>query len=140
MTGKFYEGLEAVVFIALNSGAGPVSSKAVCAAQGVLSRHLEPVMQLLVHNGILRGTKGPKGGYSLAKEKRKITAGEIFRLFANHDLSTQDTILKKKVIIPLNKMAEDAALQIFDTVTIEDLCKKAVLLGDSGKVSDNFNI
>lgn len=137
---KFYAGLEAVVFIALNSGAKPVSSKEICAAQDVQARHLEPVMQLLVHNGILRGTKGPKGGYTLAKEKRKITVGQLFRVFLCKDEKVSETVLQQKIITPLNKISENAVLQIFDKITIEDLCKKAVSTVDNGGQWENFNI
>lgn len=134
---KFYEGLEAVVYVALNSGAKPVSSKEIAASQGVLPRHLEPTMQLLVHNGILRGTKGPKGGYTLAMEKRKLTVGKILRIFFIEEIG-QNSQLKNKIILPLNKMAEDSVLAIFDKITIEDLCKNAVT-GGGGKEGE-FNI
>jgi Rrf2 family iron-sulfur cluster assembly transcriptional regulator len=138
---KFYEGLEAVVYIALNSGAHPVSSKEVANSQGVLPRHLEPVMQLLVHNGILRGTKGPKGGYTLAMEKRKITVGKIFRVFLDKVSSDANvSLLKIKIISPLNEMAEDSLLQLFDKITIEDLCKKATNTVGAQKESGHFNI
>ncbi|MCE3231988.1 MAG: Rrf2 family transcriptional regulator [Rickettsiaceae bacterium] len=137
---KFYAALEVVVFIALNSGAKPVSSKEVCAAQNVQARHLEPVMQVLVHNGILRGTKGPKGGYTLAKEKRKITVGQLLRIFTNKDEESFDTLLQKKVIIPLSALSEKAVLQIYDKITIEDLCKKATSVVDNVGQWENFNI
>jgi len=40
------------------------------------------VMQALVRAGILKGVRGPRGGYRLARERRRITAGEIVRLVA----------------------------------------------------------
>jgi hypothetical protein len=42
-------------------------------------RHLEPVLQALVHQGILTGTRGPRGGYELAREQHRITADDILR-------------------------------------------------------------
>jgi Rrf2 family iron-sulfur cluster assembly transcriptional regulator len=140
LSSKFYEGLEAVVYVAMNSGAKPVSSKEISTVQGVLPRHLESTMQLLVHNGILRGTKGPKGGYTLAMEKRKITVGTIFRIFLSDKLDkTNETKLKKKIIVPLNKKVQDSLFKIFDEITIEDLCKKAGLIGEVTE-SGHFNI
>ncbi len=42
-------------------------------------RHLEPVLQALVRDGILKGIRGPHGGYELARERKKITAEDILR-------------------------------------------------------------
>ena len=42
-------------------------------------RHLEPVLQALVHDGIFHGIRGPRGGYELARERRRITADDILR-------------------------------------------------------------
>jgi Rrf2 family iron-sulfur cluster assembly transcriptional regulator len=138
---KFYDGLEVVVYVALNSGAKPVSSKEISASQGVLPRHLEPLMQLLVHNGIMRGTKGPKGGYTLAMEKRKLTAGKILRVFlSNEQVKNEPSELQKEIIAPLNKMAEESLLQLFDEITIDDLCKKASKAFENREESENFNI
>jgi len=35
------------------------------------------VLQALVRHGILKGTRGPRGGYELAREQRRITADDI---------------------------------------------------------------
>ena len=59
--------------------ARPVSAKALAARHGLPPRHLEPVLQALVHEGILRGIRGPRGGYELGREQRRITAAEILR-------------------------------------------------------------
>ena len=67
--------LEAVVDIACNSRPEPVQSKEIMRRQGVPDRYLEQVMQALVRQGVLKGVRGPRGGYRLAKERRRITAG-----------------------------------------------------------------
>lgn len=134
---KFYESLEAVIYIAQNSGVGAVSSKAISASQGKLPRYLEPFLQLLVHNGILKATKGPKGGYTLAREKRKITAGEIFRIFSEEKQS--ESPLGKKIILPLRNQAEKHIFDFFDKITIEDLCAESNS-GEERTESGYFNI
>ncbi len=136
-TNKFYEGLEAVVYIAVHAGADAVSSKDICAAQGSLPRHLEPVMQALVKHGVLKGTKGPKGGYTLAREKRKITAGEVYRAFLVDKKEDKPSEIKRKVINPLDKEVKAAMLDKLDSVTLEDLCK-GFIPGKSK--ADVFNI
>ena len=69
----------AVIDIALNVGDGVVSGKEVATRHHLPSRHLEPVLQALVREGILKGVRGPHGGYKLAREARRITAADILR-------------------------------------------------------------
>ena len=64
---KMMFALEAVVDIAVHSGPDPVQSRDITARQGIPQRYLEQVMQLLVRASILRGVRGPKGGYRLAR-------------------------------------------------------------------------
>jgi Rrf2 family iron-sulfur cluster assembly transcriptional regulator len=71
--------LEAVIDIAFNARPEPVQAKEITARQGVPQRYLEQVMQQLVRAGILKGVRGPRGGYRLAKERRRISVGDIVR-------------------------------------------------------------
>jgi Rrf2 family iron-sulfur cluster assembly transcriptional regulator len=65
--------LEAVIDIAFNARPEPVQAKEITARQGVPQRYLEQVMQQLVRAGILKGVRGPRGGYRLARERRRIS-------------------------------------------------------------------
>src|SRR5205085_843879 len=69
----------AVIDIALNARKRPVPAKALAARHRLPPRLLEPVLQALVRHGILRGTRGPRGGYELARDRRRITADDILR-------------------------------------------------------------
>jgi Rrf2 family iron-sulfur cluster assembly transcriptional regulator len=71
--------IAAVVDIALNDRERPVSAKTLAVRHGLPPRHLEPVLQALVRDGILKGIRGPGGGYELAAEPREITAEQILR-------------------------------------------------------------
>jgi Rrf2 family iron-sulfur cluster assembly transcriptional regulator len=77
--------IAAVVDIAVNSHSRPVSAKALAARHKLPPRHLEPVLQALVREGILRGVRGPHGGYSLARDHKRITAEDILRAAGNDD-------------------------------------------------------
>ena len=72
--------LEAVLDVAYNARPDPVQSKDITRRQGIPQRYLEQVMQQLVHKGILKGVRGPRGGYTLARERRKITVGDVVRV------------------------------------------------------------
>ena len=72
--------IAAVTDIALHARPMPVAAKALAARHNLPPRYLEPVLQALVRQGILKGVRGPRGGYELARERRRITAGDIVRI------------------------------------------------------------
>src|ERR1700757_3020367 len=74
--------IAAVIDIALHAKRRPVAAKALAVRHGLPPRHLEPVLQALVHDGILRGVRGPHGGYALARERGDIGIDEIVRAAA----------------------------------------------------------
>src|SRR5207237_6895609 len=71
--------IAAVIDIALNARGRPVAAKALATRHRLPPRHLEPVLQALVRHGILKGTRGPRGGYELGRERRHISADDILR-------------------------------------------------------------
>src|SRR5215207_5438771 len=73
----------AVIDVAVHGQDRPVSAKTLAARHSLPARHLEPVLQALVRMGILKGIRGPRGGYELARERRRITADEILRAAGN---------------------------------------------------------
>lgn len=127
---KMLYALEAVVDIAYNARPEPVQSKEITRRQGIPQRYLEQVMQQLVHEGVLKGVRGPKGGYRLARERRRITVGEIVRLVAalesNDDVPPEvGSDLSAKVVRPLWHKLEADMMETLDAITIEDLCRQA---------------
>mgnify|MGYP000147373823 CR=1 FL=1 len=118
--------LEAVLDIAYNARPDPVQSRDVTKRLGIPQRYLEQVMQQLVHQGVLKGVRGPKGGYTLARERRRITVAEIIRIV---DAADDDTLplseLGAKVAQPLWRHAQDAILKELEGVTMQDLCQTA---------------
>ena len=71
--------IEAVLDIALNAGVNPVQNVAVAKRQGIPKRYLEQTLQILVKNNILVASRGPRGGYRLARERRKIKILDIIK-------------------------------------------------------------
>src|SRR5258708_16468128 len=69
--------IAAVVDVALYARPMPVAAKSLAARHHLPPRHLETLLQGLVQANILKGVRGPRGGYELARERRKITAGEV---------------------------------------------------------------
>jgi Rrf2 family iron-sulfur cluster assembly transcriptional regulator len=125
--------ISAVVDVALHSRSVPVASKALAARHKLPSRHLETMLQGLVHAKILKGLRGPQGGYELARERRRTTVGEIVRTAMS--LSTAppvdlgaSSVLIERVIEPAVRRASETFLADLDSITIEELCETAVKL------------
>lgn len=56
-----------------------MSAKTIAARHRLPPRHLEPVLQALVRDGILKGIRGPHGGYELGRAGDQISADDILR-------------------------------------------------------------
>jgi DNA-binding IscR family transcriptional regulator len=96
-------------------------------------------MQALVHEGILRGAKGPKGGYTLAREKRKIKTGDIFRVVLKLDYHTKkpkQTHLGQAVVLPFVREMKKELVLWLDKTTIEDLVEEGKTLYQVEKNTD----
>ncbi len=122
--------LEAVIDIAFNARPEPVQAKEITGRQGVPQRYLEQVMQQLVRAGILKGVRGPRGGYRLAKERRRISVGEIVRVAeaiedAENESAKPTSDLGRRIVAPLIQSLQQEVMQRFDSITIEDLCRRA---------------
>jgi len=121
--------IAAVIDVALNSESRPVSAKALASRQGLPPRHLEPVLQALVHDGILRGVRGPHGGYSLGREMSEITANEILRAAGTVEDASDDPLpgsfLVGSVVLPALAQAEQAFASALCTIQLNDLVKRA---------------
>ncbi|MFN8948630.1 MAG: RrF2 family transcriptional regulator [Alphaproteobacteria bacterium] len=122
--------LEAVVDIACNARPEPVQSREIMRRQGVPDRYLEQVMQALVRQGVLKGVRGPRGGYRLAKERRRITAGEIVRIVAELEVADEPPLagtsaIGEKIVRPAIERVHLDLLRQLDAISIEDLCVDA---------------
>ncbi len=124
--------IAAVIDIAINSGVRPVSAKALAARHRLPPRHLEPVLQALVHFGILKGIRGPHGGYELAREHHAISAEDILRAAGSADESEAtdlpNSTLVDEVVRPLLADAESALLEALGRVNVEDMTRRAEAL------------
>ncbi len=139
--------LEAVLDVAYNARPDPVQSKDITARQGIPQRYLEQVMQQLVHHGILKGVRGPRGGYTLARERRRITVGDVVRIVDQLDAEADNEPVSRaelgdKVVAPLWTETRNAILTHLDEITMEDLCRRARKLGiaKGTKVAPDFII
>ena len=139
MSKKVMFSIEAVLDIAYHAGAEPVQSREISRRQGIPRRYLEHALQHLVRQEILIGVRGPRGGYKLARERRRITVGDIVRVVremeADNNLieETQGSELGYQVVRPLWRELQDGLMERLDSLTVDELCTRA---NQSGIVSE----
>ena len=127
---KIFYAVEAVLYIAYNGGQGPISGRDIAARQNLPPRYLEQLMQKLVRGGVLRGVRGPHGGSLLARERRRITVGDICDILAeggdeNDFTNNSATPLGQQVVLPVWVAAREQMMQHLKHVNLADLCEQA---------------
>ena len=124
--------IAAVIDVAIHARTRPVSAKALAERHKLPPRHLEPVLQALVRDGILRGVRGPHGGYELAREHRRISAEDILRA-ANavedaDDPQLPNSALAVEVVRPALAEAERSFSAALARISVEAMAKRAEAL------------
>ncbi len=132
--------IAAVVDVALQSSRRPVSAKTLATRHGLPPRHLESVLQALVRDRILKGIRGPRGGYELARERQSVTANDILHAAGTVDGldETPASELMVSVILPALAAAELEFGLALSRINLEDLARAAENLDhDDGSDANN---
>jgi Rrf2 family iron-sulfur cluster assembly transcriptional regulator len=120
--------IAAVIDIGLHAKGRPVAAKALASRHRLPPRHLEPVLQALVRQGILKGVRGPRGGYELARDPSRITADDILRAAGTVDDSAEPPVkstLLSQVVMPALAQAEVAFSAALTHISVGDLLSSA---------------
>jgi Rrf2 family protein len=142
---KMLFAIEAVVDIAYHAAGETVQSRDITQRQGIPKRYLEQTLQQLVRANILVGVRGPRGGYRLARERRRITLGEIvdvIRAMETSDDPIDDPAgspLGKAVVRPLWRELQDEMMERLGRITVEDLCGRARKAGLRSDIDERLD-
>jgi Rrf2 family protein len=120
--------IAAVIDVALNAQERPISAKTLAARHGLPPRHLESVLQALVRDGILKGIRGPRGGYELARERRRVTVNDILRAAGtveDVDNNAVQSELLNKVVLPALSGAEREFGVALGRINLDDMARSA---------------
>lgn len=145
ITKKMLFAIEAVLDIAYHAGAEPVQSREITRRQGIPQRYLEQALQHLVRDNILIGVRGPRGGYRLAKERRRISIGDIVRSVRQMEtgedpLQTETgSDLGQKVVRPLWTSIQDDIMARLDNTSVDQLCQNANKVGIESEGRKNLD-
>ena len=121
--------------VALLARGKPVPAKSLAARYDLAPRQFETVLQALVRAGLLKSVRGPRGGYELARERRKISLGDIVRAIvdppdqgASHALGALDRVLAA---------ASATLMTHLDGVSVEDVTAD---VAPEGRAQSDFHI
>jgi len=119
--------IAAVIDVALNARERPVSARKLAARHNLPPRHLEPVLQALVHEGIFHGVRGPRGGYELARERQRISVADILRVAGDDegDGTGNGSRILDEIVLPALGDAERSFTAALAQLSIEDLARRA---------------
>ncbi|TAE82157.1 MAG: Rrf2 family transcriptional regulator [Alphaproteobacteria bacterium] len=149
---KLYVLVEALIFIAYNGDAHPLGGKKLATILHVAPRYLEPLLQALVRAQILRSTRGPRGGYTLARERRQISLDEVLLAMeyirSDRDTPPRFSHANETLVQPLFAHARGAYIHELGRYTLEDICamvqeadlKSTFLVQDHEMVRYDFSI
>ena len=142
---KMLFAIEAVLDIAYHAGGEPVQSREITRRQGIPRRYLEQALQHLVREGVLVGVRGPRGGYRLARERRRVSVGDIVRVVRKMETS-EDPIheptgseLGVMVVRPLWQELQEEIMGRLDSISIDDLTARAQKVGIESEGRENLD-
>ncbi|RDU22040.1 RrF2 family transcriptional regulator [Anaerosacchariphilus polymeriproducens] len=121
--------LRIMLDLAMHDIGESVRVKEISERQGISDKYLEQIISILNKAGYVRSTRGPQGGYRLARKPEEYTVGMILRLTEGSlspvacmedDMNQCDRQDECATLI-LWKKIDDAIKQIVDTYTLADL-------------------
>lgn len=126
---KLFHAIEAMLVLSYRVTGEPMSGKELCEKLNLPPRYLEAMMQQLVRVGILRGVRGPSGGYQLAKSPERISLTDICLALREEDeLPESHTQLGQKVLLTVCERMQENSLRFLDDVTLASLAAEATSL------------
>ncbi|MFH1616726.1 MAG: Rrf2 family transcriptional regulator [Planctomycetota bacterium] len=125
-------GMRAILELAIAYGKGAVQVKSIAARQDISTKYLEQLISILKSASLVRSTRGPKGGYTLAKTPSDIKLSEVFFALEGSPIA-MDCIEHPEfcprcadcVTRQVWATMQQAILNVLDEITLQDLADKA---------------
>jgi Rrf2 family protein len=119
--------------VAFHAGRGAEATGAAEIAErlGAQRRGIEPVLQTLSRAGILDSTRGPRGGYRLARAPRAIPLIEVVEAVLEPDEAPEEPVgrLAAAVTAPLWGELDAVLRERLALLTLGDLLRRAAQAG-----------
>jgi Rrf2 family protein len=131
-------GTRALLELALHEGEGPVFLKDIAGKQQISLPYLEHLVTPLISGGIIRSTKGPRGGVTLARKPEQIKLIEIAKLLEGS--VTPVECIEHPEVCSRSKLCatrelwgkmKDAIEGVLESTTLKDLVERQRKKGSS---------
>lgn len=126
-------GLTLMIELARNYGSGPISLKSIAEQKDLSNHYLEQLATPLRNAGLIRSVRGPYGGYTLAKEPKDITTGDVIRVLEGPITLVEGIENEEPAQQALWKQIRDVIKEVLDTTSLEDL-----LEFDDEEIQDDY--
>jgi Rrf2 family protein len=124
-------GIRALIDIALNANDRPVLLRDVAHRQEISTMYLEHLITPLISAGIIRSTRGAKGGVWLARPIKDVKVSEIIQLLEGSMAPVEcvddinycpryESCVTREVWVDLKR----AMTSVLDNITLEDLVER----------------
>lgn len=126
-------GIMALVDLAYNLNGGPAQVRQIAKRQRIPQRFLEQIFAKLRQADVVVGKRGPRGGYSLAKDPREIRLEEVMRALRpklQEDNRTEAPALAGLIDSVWSEI-EGSFQSTLREVSLASLCDRAKALGIS---------
>ncbi|MCC7025147.1 MAG: Rrf2 family transcriptional regulator [Thermomicrobiales bacterium] len=124
-------GVRAMVALAKNHGQGPMSIAAMSKASAIPMSYLEQLIGPLRRAGLVKSTRGARGGYTLTRDPSEVRVGEVYRIMegpvapmdcVSEDLTDQTCpLIEGCETRPVWLRVRDAIVTTLDSTTLGDL-------------------
>jgi len=146
---KITYGVRALFDIAYHSCGMPAKVNDIARRQGISPRYIEQIFICFKKAGIIRTVRGPKGGYMLDKKPEEVSIGDIIRAIeGNIELvgcksttaggEDECVVRTQCVTAPIWNELNSKVSDFFDSISIQDLCKRGKNLGIERDMDGKF--
>lgn len=133
-------GLRTLMDVAVHQMDGPVNLHDIAERQGISSKYLWQIVNLLKTAGLVRGMRGPKGGYVLLRAPEAITLLDVIQILEGPislvecvDDPTYCDRTRNCVAHSVWSEVSQAVRDALARVTLAEILRRHVSSGDAGQ-------
>jgi Rrf2 family protein len=124
-------GLVALIELAAVDPPGsPLQAGEICRRQGIPARYLDQMLTSLRKGGLLRSSRGPRGGYQLARPAGDITVAEVIACLERCSPAERQgdrSTLEFGVVAGLETRLEQARARLLKATTLQHLLEERTI-------------
>ncbi len=138
-------GLRAMMDVAAHSASSAMQLKHVAARQGLSVKYLEQIFAQLKAAGLVRGIRGPRGGYVLARSPETITVQEVVEALEGSlslvDCVEDESVCDRSPVCPAREVWARVSAQLKDELARISLAQVGMrMAGDQAPLEANYSI